>query len=47
MMMLSSNNNNNKMKVNDLSQMQINKLTKLLQNDWRDVIKTLPSIQNE
>ena len=47
MMILCSNNNYNKMKVNDLSQMQINKLTKLLQKDWRDVIKTLPSIQNE
>lgn len=45
MMMIANSNNNNKTKINDLPQTQINKLVKLMQDDWRDVIHNLPSIQ--
>ena len=46
MITIANSNNNNKPKINDLSQMQINKLNKIIECNWIDVLNGLPSIQN-
>jgi hypothetical protein len=45
-MMLISSNGEIKTKINDLSQMQINALCKLIQSNWLNVLNNLPSIKN-